>query len=86
MPWTDQYIADKCHMWRYGEDLAPIWTGKFRHPGTGGSGTSPLPPSPALPKRISLVARVAWHHHRTIETPPPDPVARLLTPDRPLCP
>jgi len=26
VPWENTYMADKCHMWRYGEDLAPIWS------------------------------------------------------------
>ena len=32
IPWDDEYISDKCHMWRYGEDLKPVW-------GSGSKGT-----------------------------------------------
>ena len=41
VPWTDHYIADKCHMWRYGDDLRPRWgTGNPSQAwgGTGGGG------------------------------------------------
>eukprot|EP01047_Picozoa_sp_COSAG01_P040981 COSAG01_NODE_3484_length_6019_cov_13.268750_3_plen_482_part_00 len=26
IPWESQYIAEKCHMWRYGADLRPVWS------------------------------------------------------------
>eukprot|EP00035_Acanthoeca_spectabilis_P014665 m.284041 g.284041 ORF g.284041 m.284041 type:complete len:457 (-) comp16193_c0_seq1:40-1410(-) len=44
IPWDDHYIARKCHMWRYGEDLSPIWgTGKGTlMNGGGGSGVGDI--------------------------------------------
>jgi hypothetical protein len=37
-PWKDSFIADKCHMWRYGQDLDPIWgTGRPDMMNGGGS-------------------------------------------------
>ena len=37
-PWKEQFIADKCHMWRYGADLYPVWTKNAGRPGSGGNG------------------------------------------------
>ena len=49
IPWEDDYISDKCHMWRYGEDLAPIWGGGAKDTvtkrilsGSGGSGVGDI--------------------------------------------
>jgi hypothetical protein len=25
IPWENDYVNDKCHMWRYGSDLSPVW-------------------------------------------------------------
>merc|ERR1719174_1410596 len=41
VPWTDHYIANKCHMWRYGEDLRPNWGSgnpNLKWNGAGGGG------------------------------------------------
>ena len=45
IPWDQDYINDKCHMWRYGQDLQPIWGEGSKAPATanllsghGGSG------------------------------------------------
>ena len=40
VPWEDEFISNICHMWRYGEDLAPLWDNgqhSSRY-GSGGSG------------------------------------------------
>ena len=38
VPWEDDFISNICHMWRYGEDLAPAWDNHGARYGSGGSG------------------------------------------------
>lgn len=42
LPWADNFLSDKCDMWRYGNDLRPWWgvgpTGPTGRPGFGGAG------------------------------------------------
>ena len=41
LPWEDHFIADKCHMWRYGDDLHPHWGGSGNYmDGVGGPGVA----------------------------------------------
>ena len=56
IPWEDNYISDNCHMWRYGEDLAPVWgsgsKGELERrilSGGGGSGVGPANGDAAIP-------------------------------------
>jgi hypothetical protein len=38
IPWEDGFISDICHMWRYGDDLAPVWDSPSQGYGSGGRG------------------------------------------------
>ena len=49
IPWDNNYIQNKCHMWRYGEDLSPVWGAGSRGSlakrvlsGGGGSGVGDI--------------------------------------------
>jgi hypothetical protein len=35
-----RYLQDKCHMWRYGSDLSPVWTNGAHSDGMNGMGGS----------------------------------------------
>eukprot|EP00039_Didymoeca_costata_P030840 m.31679 g.31679 ORF g.31679 m.31679 type:complete len:311 (-) comp8337_c0_seq2:86-1018(-) len=38
IPWEDEYIKNICHMWRYGDDLRPVWTTDSANKGLDGHG------------------------------------------------
>jgi alpha-galactosidase len=63
IPWENNTIANICNMWRYGDDLRPVWTmdnTRFPNPGSGNGGVGDV---------IEYASTVFANTYRSIEGP-----------------